>query len=318
MNNYISFEDNMASMFAGLSPVDIKGQSNVRAKYNKKYLYTKLCSKFTFDFGDTPVDINTYRYGQFFYGVWGVFKKGNLIFLSPYAVNKYNMYYNPYEIESTGLNEDLDVNLNGVKGIVGKNAAVIKTFDNYTGFYDLLNDYSNKLAEFDKTVSVALSNANVNLMGFAGSKKEADELRTAYAKATEGEPLVILDKSKEPVDRKDLLTPFTNHDTAALLDRLLTARRAVLNQFLTDIGINNANIDKKERLNADEVNANNEELEALISVIYNNLKEGFDMVNKVFGTKWSVTLNDVEESDNSMEESDTRAEDNKEVEDNDV
>ena len=303
----------MARMFTGMSPVDVKGQSNVRAKYNKKYLYTKLCSKFTFDFGDTPVDINTYRYGQFFYGVWGVFKKGNLVFLSPYAVNKYNMYYNPHEIESTGLNEDLDVNLNGVKGIVGKNAAIIKCFDNYTGFLDLLNDYSNKLAEFDKTVSVALSNANVNLLAFAGSKKEADELRAAYAAATEGQPLIIMDKSKEPVDKKDLLTPFTNHDTASLLDRLLTARRAVLNQFLTDIGINNANIDKKERLNADEVNANNEELEALISVIYNNLKEGFAMVNKVFNTNWSVTLNEVEESDNSIE-----TEDNEEVEDNDV
>ena len=313
MNSYISFEENMARMFTGMSPVDVKGQSNVRAKYNKKYLYTKLCSKFTFDFGDTPVDINTYRYGQFFYGVWGVFKKGNLVFLSPYAVNKYNMYYNPHEIESTGLNEDLDVNLNGVKGIVGKNAAIIKCFDNYTGFLDLLNDYSNKLAEFDKTVSVALSNANVNLLAFAGSKKEADELRAAYAAATEGQPLIIMDKSKEPVDKKDLLTPFTNHDTASLLDRLLTARRAVLNQFLTDIGINNANIDKKERLNADEVNANNEELEALISVIYNNLKEGFAMVNKVFNTNWSVTLNEVEESDNSIE-----TEDNEEVEDNDV
>ena len=312
-NSYISFEENMARMFYGLAPVDIKGQSNVRAKYNKKYLYTKLCSKFNFNFGSTPVDINTFRYGLFFYGVWGVFKKDKLLFLSPYAVNKYNMYYNPYEIESTGLNEDLDVSLNGVKGVVGKNAAVIKCFDNYTGFLDLLNDYSNKLAEFDKTVSVALSNANVNLLGFAGSKKEADELRTAYAAATEGQPLIIMDRSKEPVDKKDLLTPFTNHDTAALLDRLPTARRAVLNQFLTDIGINNANIDKKERLNADEVNANNEELEALISVIYENIKEGFDMVNKVFNTNWSVTLNEVEESDNSME-----VEDNEEVEDNDV
>lgn len=312
MNSYISFEDNMARMFTGLAPVDIKGQSNRRAKYNKKYLYTKLCSKFKFDFGTTPVDLNTFRYGLLFYGVWGVFKKDNLVFLSPYAVEKYNMYFNPYEIVSTGLNEDLDINLNGLKGIVGKNAAVIKCFDNYTGFIDLLNDYSNKLAEFDKTVSVALSNANVNLLGFACSKKEADELRTAYAAATEGEPLIVLDRSKEPTDKKDLLVPFTNHDTASLLDRLLTARRAVLNQFLTDIGINNANIDKKERLNSDEVNANNEELEALISVIYENIKEGFEQVNKVFGLNWSVELNQVEESDTAPEVTE------KEVPENDV
>ena len=144
-------------------------------------------------------------------------------------------------------------------------------------------------------------NANVNLVSFAKDRKQAEEIRTAYACATEGEPLVIMDKGFEPDETQKILQPFTNHDIAGIIDKLLTSRRAVVNNFLTEIGIANANINKKERLNSDEVNANDEEVTAIVSVIMDNLQAGFDKANELFNLNMEVKLR--ETADNSNDES---------------
>ena len=101
--------------------------------------------------------------------------------------------------------------------------------------------------------------------------------------------------------KKDsLLEPFTNHDTVNSLDKLLVCRRTIVNNFLTEIGIKNANTMKKERLISDEVNENNEEISANINIWYDNIKEGFDTFNKIYGTKLSVELIETDTNDDTM------------------
>ena len=66
-----------------------------------------------------------------------------------------------------------------------------------------------------------------------------------------------------------------------IVDKLLLARDEIMNNFLTEIGINNSNVNKKERLIKDEVNSNNQEIESIVSVIYDNIKKSFDRVNSL-------------------------------------
>lgn len=56
-----------------------------------------------------------------------------------------------------------------------------------------------------------------------------------------------------------------------------------MNDFLTEVGINNANLAKRERLNSDEVNANNEEVMALASVALENMQSGCKRLNELAG-----------------------------------
>ena len=56
----------------------------------------------------------------------------------------------------------------------------------------------------------------------------------------------------------------------------------------TDIGIPNANTDKKERLISDEVNANNYETMAKCSLWLEQLKEDIEKVKDMFGIELSV------------------------------
>ena len=68
-----------------------------------------------------------------------------------------------------------------------------------------------------------------------------------------------------------------------IADKLEDLRRALVNDFLTEIGINNANLSKRERLNSDEVNANNEEVLALSLVALENMNDGFKRLNELMG-----------------------------------
>ena len=124
---------------------------------------------------------------------------------------------------------------------------------------------------------------------FAKNQKEASEVKKAYQKATEGEPFVPISKELLPEDGQ-LLSTFSNSFPANMLDKLLTARRTIVNNFLTEVGINNANIDKKERLNSMEVNSNSEETSANVMIVLDNMKKGFDEFNKLSGYKMSVDL----------------------------
>lgn len=288
MNNFINLEQEMYIMQNGLHPLDVLGQDNVDNYYQKRYLYNKIYS--CFDFGlPKEWDLNTFRLLLFRYGSLAIFysKKFGWVY-APWVPKTFNIYFNPLKIQGMKINSiDEFKNLEGTNGI---DCQIIKCFDDYLGFEDLVRDYSNSLALCDKSIKVALMNANVNLMAFAENQKEATEIKASYSKATQGEPLVILLNKKTPEEVKELLQPFTNHDTVAQLDKLLVGRRTIVNNFLTEIGIKNSNTQKKERLVNSEIESNTEETSANVTIAYNNIMEGFEKINNISGLKLTCDL----------------------------
>ena len=64
--------------------------------------------------------------------------------------------------------------------------------------------------------------------------------------------------------------------------------RKIESMFDTDIGIPNANTDKKERLITDEVNANNIETATRCELWLESIKKGLTKANEMFNLKMSV------------------------------
>lgn len=288
MNNFINLENEMYMNYNGLHPIDILGQSNVNNYYQKRYLYNKIYSCFDFDL-PKEWDLNTFRLLLFHYGSVCIFysKKFGWVY-APWTPKTFNIYFNPLKVQGMKINSIEEFkNLEGTNGV---DCQIIKIFDDYLGFEDLVRDYSNSLALCDKAIKVALMNANVNLIAFAENQKDATEIKASYAKATEGEPLVILMNKKDPEEIKDLLVPFTNHDTIAQLDKLLVGRRTIVNNFLTEIGIKNSNTQKKERLVNSEIESNSEETSANVTIAYNNIMEGFEKFKEISGITISCDL----------------------------
>ena len=288
MNNFINLEQEMFINYNGLHPIDIEGQNNANNYYQKRYLFNKIYSCFDFTI-PKEWDLNTFRLLLFKYGSVGLFysKKFGWVY-APWTPKTFNIYFNPLKVQGMKINSIEEFkNLEGTNGI---DCQIVKCFDDYKGFNDIVSDYSNTLALCDKSIKVALMNANVNLMAFAENQKEAMEYKNAYNKATQGEPLVILLNKKNPEEVKELLQPFTNHDTVAQLDKLLVGRRTIVNNFLTEIGIKNSNTQKKERLVNSEIESNTEETSANVTIAYNNIKEGFDKFNSISGLNINVDL----------------------------
>jgi hypothetical protein len=64
--------------------------------------------------------------------------------------------------------------------------------------------------------------------------------------------------------------------------------RKIENQFNTEIGIPNANTDKRERLITDEVNSNNTETGLRAEMWLEELKAGVEKTNAMFNLNLSV------------------------------
>lgn len=293
---FFDYNKIMFSNMHGIDPVDVRGVYNLMTCYHSRYLLNKIFSSIDLDLkeNDTKFPLNFFRFNYFVIGRLGAFKvdeKTNLWILAPFTIEKFDIYYNPVETKIAFTNEKIQQSSYANKTFkVGVDCVIFKCFDDYRGFSDLVRTTATTLANIDKAVNVAITNNNVSMLSYAKSHKEASEIKKAYERATKGEPMVVIDKTLEPETGGSLMTTFCDTFTGSMLDKLLTSRRTVMNNFLTEIGINNANIDKKERLNSMEVNSNSDEVSANIMVVLNNLKKSIDEFNKLSGYELTADL----------------------------
>ena len=88
---------------------------------------------------------------------------------------------------------------------------------------------------------------------------------------------------------KPTWTPFQqNLQNTYIGDQLLADMRKIEAMFDTDIGIPNANTDKKERLVTDEINANNVETATRCELWLDSIRKGIDRANAMFNLSLSV------------------------------
>jgi len=283
LNNPVMFSQDMILNHFNIQPSDVKGRANAGTEFYKRLLYTKLYSVFDFTLPETWKK-NYFRFWLFHLGSLGViYTKEYGWVCQPYSIVKLDLYYNPKVIQV--YNSFIPTPKIGAVGI---NAGVIKCMDDFFGLDDIITRYATDLAQCDRSIEVNLMNSNVTAFFKAKSKKEADAIREAYGEATTGKPLVII--NKEVMDDEGLDTLLPNMKNNFLVNDLLQARRGILNAFLTEIGIRNANYDKKERLNSQEVSENNDETSAVVSVIYDNIKKSMEDLNKISGLDLDVKL----------------------------
>lgn len=280
----ISFQEQEAMQYFNLKPSSVQGTANIDTVTNKRYLYAKLFSVYDFKLPEEWA-LNYFRFLLFRFGAVGVIytKKFGWMY-APFGVEKIDLYKQPSVIT---VSHEL---LPEIKtGVIGVNAGIIRIMDDYMGLDDLVTKYAQKLAQVEKSINVNLMNTNVAMVYAAKNKKDADAFKEAYSKATQGEPLVSLNKDIFADGLRDSLIPDVSQNFIA--DKLLQARRTICNEFLTEIGIRNANYDKKERLNSMEVSENNDETRAIASVILENLTKCFDDINTISSLDLGVSLN---------------------------
>ena len=110
-----------------------------------------------------------------------------------------------------------------------------------------------------------------------------------FDRVTNGEPAVVIDKNLFDDEGKPNWTPFNQSiKESYIVSDVLSDMRKIEALFDTDVGIPNANTDKRERLVTDEVNANNVETATRCELWLESLKKGCDDVRAMFGVDISV------------------------------
>lgn len=281
MNEPYTFQMQNYTDFFNLQPSQVKGRANTAVEYHKRYLYNKIYSLFDFTI-PTEWDLNWFRFWLFRYGSIAVLYTKEFGWVAqPYGVTELNVYYNPKKIL---VNNQF---ISNKTGIVDVNCGIVHLFDDFFGIDDLVTKYAEMLAQIDKDININLMNANVSLVYEAESKKEADAIKEAYGTATTGMPLVTINRD---LMNSKKLTSLIDVGANYIVDKLLNARRTIINAFLTEVGINNANAEKKERLITSEVNANNDETESIVSVMYGNIKTSMEKINTISDLKLDVAF----------------------------
>lgn len=163
--------------------------------------------------------------------------------------------------------------------------------------------YAYRLADITRTQDVNI-NAQKTPVLIKCSEKQRLTLRNVYSQYQGNEPVIYGDKSSDFQDIEVLKT-----DAPVIFDKLQLQKHQLMNEYLTMLGINNANMDKKERLVDDEVQANNDEVEFFLETMLKTRQRACEEINRIFGTNISVERrveykvpNDSEGSDGSEEE----------------
>lgn len=188
--------------------------------------------------------------------------------------------------------------LGNLERTIDEDCTLIKIEYTYrSSIMDCIYKYSTMLAECDSSISVNLMNSKVTFIGFASSKQMAQSMRCMYDEITKGAPAVYV--------KGDQITPESimyNHVKENFVaGDIQILKRKIMSEFLTEIGVNNANTDKKERLTDNEVEANDSEIQLNAGYWLDNIREGLEKTNKMFNLNITVKAKATHNTEGAIE-----------------
>lgn len=188
-----------------------------------------------------------------------------------------NMYYMPTNVL---VNNPVLGNIDKKIGEDGELLYLNYEYNKFQGVMSLINRYAVLLANIDCSLNVSLMNSRVAHVFEAETDAQVKSLQKMYDDVSKGNPAVFLKKGLKPLGADKDGGYFLNVKNTYIGNDLLLTKRSIMNEFLTEIGINNANTDKRERLNSDEVNANNSEVRCTIMRYIDSLNECARKINE--------------------------------------
>ena len=176
----------------------------------------------------------------------------------------------------------------------------------YGSCLDIVCHYADLLALTTQTYATDLVNSKLAYVFTASDKKGAESFKKLFDNIASGEPAVVYDRSLANSDGTPTWTTFSQNLAQNYIgDKLLDDYKKLLDMFDTEIGIPNANTQKKERMITDEVNQNNISTQSKVELWLETMKDGCKKVNAMFGVNIDVDLRfkeELETMNNGFEE----------------
>lgn len=247
---------------------------NVPEKWDYDYMVSVLLSQGFITITDTPLGVIPLRCG----------------------VSGINVYNHPTTVIIA------NPVIGNLERTIDDDCALVKISYDYRGILDIVYKYASMLADCDSSISVNLMNSKVTFIAMCTSKQQAASMKMMYDEITKGSPAVFV--KGDQINAEQI---FYNHVKENFIaGEVQILKRKILSEFLTEIGVNNANTDKKERLTDNEVEANDSEIQLNAGYWLENMREGFDKANKMYGLNIQVELKNTYNTEGNIENVDIR------------
>lgn len=174
----------------------------------------------------------------------------------------------------------------GVDGIILYNTPL----DAYIsgGLYGLINQTATLLA--DNIVSINCSQINTRVQALVTADSEAQALagEIVLKKIYTGHPYQIL---RSDLIDKIAVNPLNNSASAVNIAQLIELHNYIISNYFQSIGIKSNDVRKNAHVLQEEIDVQNNYLQISILELLSAWQEGFDRVNKLYGTDIHVELN---------------------------
>ena len=282
--NYINAETSQ------VTPSTVHVKDSGLCRYFTKYLLQKAMSVFEWDLPETW-NKDYFLYVLYCWGYVAVVNTDKFgVIPQGCGLKGYDVFYAPtHAVIANPL-------LSGIlEPRIGTQCELLKLQPDFSGILDLVGHYAEQMALASQSVSVNLLNSKLSYVFTAKTKALAESLKKMYDQIASGEPAVVIDsRLKNAADGEETWKAFEqNVGGNYIVTNLLADLRKIESMFDTEIGIPNANTDKRERLIQDEVNANNIETFSKCAMWLENLQDACKRVNDMFGLSISVRWREI-------------------------
>ena len=188
-----------------------------------------------------------------------------------------NVYGNPVSFQTVSMPGYSSIRLNS------KNCVPIWSSYTRTVEWDVVRLYAARLAEIDMSLNLVSKAMRVNTVVSAARSQQLS-LQNLMRQREEGVDVIYSDETLA-LDTVQALDLSVNPQTLA---GLRDERNQLWNEAMTVLGIGNANQDKKERLVASEVGANNDQVLISRNAALKARRDAADQINRMFELDISV------------------------------
>lgn len=194
-----------------------------------------------------------------------------------------NFYEEPTSLRPVATNYDNTSSYeNGVQ------AVLIKNNDECHATSNSIVLYAYRLTDITRTIDINISAQKTPTL-ITCNKNQLVSLKNVYKQWNGFEPVIYGSKDLDLSGVAVLKT-----DAPIVFDKLQIQKHHIWNECMTFLGINNANMDKRERLVDDEVQANNEQVELFAQIALKSRERACKLINELFGTNISVCFREAQ------------------------
>lgn len=203
-------------------------------------------------------------------------------------VGKYNVNGDPLKYLATGFGYHKHYNADDCV-IIENNLFRLPT-------EEVIMFYVNKLTEAERTMDVNVKSVKTPFI-IACDDKDVLTFKRIFQQIDGNTPAIYADKGLN-LDALNVLKT----DGKFLGNDLMDYKKSVENELLTFLGLNNLAVDKKERVNVDEANSNNELTESFADLQLKARQTACKEINEMYGLKITVKRKEGEKrvDDNSL------------------